>query len=329
MLIKKTSLEKRFANAALGFRVKRKWALQALALLVLVARLVGLSMFTAWDSECFFRELHNTALCENFRLFPSPKIFEVVWLSLCALTNAFFIFYLRRLSHFPGYWVVLKHMLCKTAYFWLNLATIISVCVYDGLAISHKGQTLKTIAYVLFMIEETLVVTLVHFLNFLPKVKSSSKLRIYQAALLVYTLESYTLAILGSTQAIHKVLNVRSESPYTALMQPPHSEFQKNLTSSSVQQLQGVNNGYLTEAPPDVKVVASLMLKIINNALRAYLGKFFLSKFFYEDMDILGGGIKSISESLELNSPTNEPVWIEGNLQVVSHRTPDDKVKRQ
>lgn len=312
VLVKKTSLAKRFANAALGFKVKRKCALQALAVLVLMARLVGLSMFIGWAVDCFVREFRTTALCENFRLFPSPKVFEGVWLSLCALTSAFFIFYLHCLSHFPGYKVVSKHLLCKTAYFWLNFATICSVCAYDGVVISYKRETSKTIVYVLFMIEKILVVALVHFLNFLPKVKSSLKLRIYQAALFVYTLESYTMAILGSTIAFHKVLNVRSDTPDTALMQPPYSEFQKNWTLSSAQQLQGGNNGYLTEAPPDVKIVASLMLLIVNNALRAFLGKFFFSKFFYEDMDILGGGIKRISESLELNGPANEPVWMEG-----------------
>ena len=49
---------------------------------------------------------------------------------------------------------------------------------------------------------------------------------------------------------------------------------------------------------PDKEAVASLMLLIINNGLRYYLAEFFLSKFFDQDVDILGGGTKSILESL-------------------------------
>ena len=52
--------------------------------------------------------------------------------------------------------------------------------------------------------------------------------------------------------------------------------------------------------PPEVKTVASLMLLIINNALRVYLAEFFLSKVYDQDADILGGGTKSIAESLAL-----------------------------
>ena len=75
------------------------------------------------------------------------------------------------------------------------------------------------------------------------------------------------MAILGSTIAVYKVLTV----PNT----------------------QGTN----VEAP-DIEAVVSLMLLISNNALRYYLAEFFFSKLFDQDVDILGGGTKSISESL-------------------------------
>ena len=74
------------------------------------------------------------------------------------------------------------------------------------------------------------------------------------------------MAMLGSTIAVYKVLTVPS-SP-------------------------------VSNDPPDIEAVASLMLLIINNGLRYYLAEFFLSKLFDQDVDILGGGTKSILESL-------------------------------
>ena len=74
------------------------------------------------------------------------------------------------------------------------------------------------------------------------------------------------MAILGSTIAAYKVLTV----PNT---QDPNDA-------------------------PDIAAVVSLMLLITNNALRYYLAEFFCSKLFDQDVNILGGGTKSISESL-------------------------------
>lgn len=74
------------------------------------------------------------------------------------------------------------------------------------------------------------------------------------------------MAILGSTIAVYKVLTV----PNTAD----------------------------TEDAPDIEAVTSLMLLITNNTLRYQVAEFFFSKFFDQDVDILGGGTKSISESL-------------------------------
>ena len=76
------------------------------------------------------------------------------------------------------------------------------------------------------------------------------------------------MAILGSTIAVYKVLTV----PNTPA---------------------GTNDA------PNIEAVVSLMLLITNNALRYYLAEFFFSKLFDQDVDILGGGTKSISESLE------------------------------
>lgn len=242
------------------------------AVLVLVGRLVGLSMFIAWASYCFFREFRTTALCVRFPLFPKPRIFEIVWLSLCAITSLFLIFYVRNLNHFRGFLPVLQHLI-KKKYFWKLVVTLISVCIYDLLTILNKPEILKTLSYVLFMCEKSSAVVAALFLNFLPsdagglsKNNAAMKLGLYRAVLFVYALEGYTMTILGSTIAVYKVLTVPS-SP-------------------------------VSNDAPDKEAVASLMLLIINNGLRYYLAEFFLSKFFDQDVDILGGGTKSILESL-------------------------------
>lgn len=241
-------------------------------MLVLVARLVGLSMFIIWAVDCFFREFHTTAVCERFSLFPRPQIFESAWLFLCAATSFFLIFYLRRLNHFSGFLVVLKQLIRKK-YFWKLVVTLFLVCIYDLLTILNKPETFKTLSYVLFMVEKSSAVVVALSLNFLPSDTNALsqqnftlRLGLYKAALLVYALEGYTMAILGSTIAVYKVLTV----PNTAD----------------------------TEDAPDIEAVTSLMLLITNNTLRYQVAEFFFSKFFDQDVDILGGGTKSISESL-------------------------------
>ena len=259
----------RFSSAVSGFFVALKWVC---AVFVLVGRLVGLSMFIVWASDCFLREFHTTALCTAFFLFPNPKIFESAWLFLCAITSSFLIFYVRRLNHFRGFLPVLQHLVRKK-YFWKLVVTLISVCIYDLLTILNKSETFKTLSYVLFMCEKSSAVVVALLLNFLPsdtsgpsQKNSAMKLGLYKAALFVYALEGYTMAILGSTIAVYKVLTV----PNTAD----------------------------TNDAPDIQAVVSLMLLITNNALRYYLAEFFFSKLFDQDVDILGGGTKNISESL-------------------------------
>ena len=189
------------------------------------------------------------------------------------------------------------------------------VCIYDLLVILHEPKASKTISYVLFMSEKSLAVALVLFLNFLPSVnlsrtRSTLKLVIYKATLLLYALEGYTMAILGSTIAVYKVLTV-SDPPGIARIHPTSPNVQKNWTLPSTHQLQGVNNGESTVDPPHMKAVVDLMLLMTNNALRFYLADFFFSKVFDHDVDILGGGTKSISESLGVNRaddiPTADP----------------------
>ena len=245
------------------------------AVLVLVARLVGLSMFTTWAVDCFSREFHTTALCESFTLFPRPKIFESVWLCLCIATSAFLILHACRLNHFPGLRPVLQHLIRKK-YFMKLLLTLFAVCVYNVLTMTHNTDTLKTVVYIIFVFEESFAVAVVLVLNFLPsdandlrQKNSLLKLVLYKAALAVYVVEGYTMAMLGTAIAAYQVLNVPS-----------------------------IQDG--SKDPPEVKTVASLMLLIINNALRVYLAEFFLSKVYDQDADILGGGTKSIAESLAL-----------------------------
>lgn len=265
-------ISERFSSTVSGFLAALKWVC---AVLVLVGRLVGISMFIVWASDCFVREFHTTALCEEFSLFHSPKIFESAWLILCSVTSSFLIFHVRCLNHFCGFLPVLKHLIRKK-YFWKLAVILILVCIYDLLAILNKSEKFKTLSYVLFMCEKSSAVVLALLLNFLPSDKSglpqknsAMKLVLYKAALFVYALEGYTMAILGSTIAVYKVLTVPN---------PP-----------------GTN-----DEAPDIEAVVSLMLLITNNALRYYLADFFFSKFFDQDVDILGGGAKSISESLAL-----------------------------
>ena len=245
------------------------------AVLVLVARLVGLFMFTTWAVDCFSREYHTTALCVRFTLFPRPKIFESVWLCLCFATSAFLILHACRLNHFPGFLPVLQHLIRKK-YFLKLLLTLFAVCVYDVLTMAINTETLKTVAYIIFVFEKLFAVAVVLVLNFLPsdandlpQKNSLLKLVLYKAALAVYAIEDYTMAMLGSAIAAYKVLSVPST--------PDGSK-----------------------DPPEVQAVASLMLLITNNALRVYLAEFFLSKVYDQDADILGGGTKSIAESLAL-----------------------------
>lgn len=154
----------RFSNVISAVFVPFKWTC---AVLVLVARLAGLSMFIIWAVDCFLREFHTTAVCERFSLFPRPKIFESAWLFLCAATSSFLIFCLRRLNHFSGFLVVLKHLIRKK-YFWKLVVTLFLVCIYDLLTILNKPETFKTLSYVLFMVEKSSAVVVALCLNFLP-----------------------------------------------------------------------------------------------------------------------------------------------------------------
>lgn len=151
------------------------------------------------------------------------------------------------------------------------LLTLFAVCVYDVLTMTHNTETLKTVVYILFVFEKSFAVAVVLVLNFLPSDAKNSllKLVLYKAALAVYAVEGYTMATLGSAIAAYQVLNVPS-----------------------------IPDG--SKDPPEVKAVASLMLLIINNALRVYLAEFFLSKVYDQDADILGGGTKRIAETLAL-----------------------------
>ena len=271
-------ISERFSSAFSGFPVALKWVS---AVLVLVGRLIGLSMFIVWASDCFVREFHTTALCQKFSLFPRPKIFESAWLLLCTITSLYLIYHVRRLNHFCGFLPVIKYLVRKK-YFWKLVVTLILVCIYDLLAILNKSEKFKTLSYILFMCEKSSAVVVALFLNFLPSDESglpqkisALKLGLYKAALFVYALEGYTMAILGSTIAVYKVLTV----PNT----------------------QGTNRD-----APDIEAVVSLMLLITNNALRYYLAEFFFAKLFDQDVDILGGGTKSISESLAQPAPVDQ-----------------------
>ena len=94
--------------------------------------------------------------------------------------------------------------------------------------------------------------------------ESSVKIRLYKASLLLYSLQNSAIALLGSINAAYKVLTI------------PESDNERN--------------------QPSAKAVVDLMLLITNNSFRYFVGDFFLSKIFDEELDILGG--KTIKDSI-------------------------------
>ena len=257
--------------------MRRKPLLAVTCAVFVLLRVVGLVMFIVWALDCFIKEFNHTALCERFSLFPVPKVFASIRLFLCALTSFFLILYIRCLNHFPGFRLILKHLVCKK-HFWSLVVILVLVYSYDILVMSKSQEEFKSLLYSFYIVEKSLGVALMLCLNFLPsnasglpQGKSSLKFWLYIVVLMVYALEGYTMFFLGSVNAVHNVLSV----PHTA------------------------NN----EDAPDVTAVASLMLLIINNGLRYYLADFFFSKLFHQDVDILGGGTKSISKSLGVEQP--------------------------
>ena len=237
-------------------------------MLVLLFRLAGLSMFVTWAGDCFIREFKTTALCEEFSLFPLPEVFASVRLVFYAITSFLFILHIRSLNHFPGFRLILKHLKWKK-YFWTLLFILVLVCVYDILIMIKEQEKLKILLYICYIFEKSLGVALVLCLNFLSsdKMKSGLKYWVYIVVFVVYALENYTMFILFSATAVYNVVSV------------PHT---------------GIKD------TPDITEVTSLMLLITSNGLRYYLADFFSSKCFDQDVDILGGGTKSITESLGL-----------------------------
>ena len=130
-------------------------------------------------------------------------------------------------------------------------------------------EKLKTFLYICYIFEKSFGVALVLCLNFLSSdaMKSGLKFWLYLVTFGVYAVENYTAFILYSTITLYHVVSV----PHTATG---------------------------TKDTPDIGEIASLMLLITNNGLRYYLADFFSSKCFDQDVDILGGGTRSINESL-------------------------------
>ena len=97
--------------------------------------------------------------------------------------------------------------------------------------------------------------------------ESSVKTRLYKASLLLYSFQNSAIALLGSIIVAYKVLTI------------PESDNERSQTNH-----------------PSAKAVIDLMLLITNNSFRYFVGDFFLSKIFDEELDILGG--KTIKDSI-------------------------------
>ena len=252
-------------------------------MVLLLGQLAGLTMFTVWATDCFVEEFRTTPTCKHFTLFPSPGVFEIAWLLMCTATSIFLIFHVCcRSTAFHGIRVVFSHLI-RRKYFYKVVFVLFVVCIYDLVVLLNKPNTVKTVSYLLFMLEKTLTVTVMFLLNFLPKFGNNGEIKLkfwlYKIALAVYSLECYTLALLGSTIAVYKVLTV-SES------------------------------GTKDQPSPGVISVVDLMLLMTNNGLRYFMADFFLSKFFDESLDVLGSahGSKKITESLGVPLPSRDEI---------------------
>ena len=136
---------------------------------ILLGQLIGLVLFTIWATDCFFREFHTTTVCEHFKIFPMPKLFEIFWLTFSIVGFVFFIYHtVRRSPAFCGPRKVIR-CLAKKKYFYKIGFVLLVVIAYDVYVLSNSPEKLKTLSYILFMVEKTLSVLLMFLLNFLPR----------------------------------------------------------------------------------------------------------------------------------------------------------------
>lgn len=244
-------------------------------------------MFTVWEVDCFFREFHTTPTCKHFTRFPSPGIFKIAWLSTDIAVSLFLIFHVCfRSPAFRGFLVSLRDLIRKKYFYKINLVLFFA-CIYDLVIIFDQPRVIKTISGLLFMMEKILVVFLVLLLNSLPRFWNDEDVKLkwwmYKIALVVYSLQSHLLALLGSTVAVYKVLTV--STPQTNDAGSSHA----------------------------VKSVLDLMLLITNNGLKYFVGDFFLSKIFDENLDLLGG-VKA-----QIKPPNGVPV-VQQQAEMVPRR---------
>ena len=136
---------------------------------ILLGQFFRLIMFTIWATDCFFREFHTTAVCEHFEIFPMPKLFEIFWLTTSSVGFVFLIYHIVRRS--PAFCGPRKVICClaKKKYFYKIGFVLLVVVVYDIFILLNSPKKVNALPAVLFMIEKTLTVQLMFFLNFLPR----------------------------------------------------------------------------------------------------------------------------------------------------------------
>ena len=138
-------------------------------LALLLGKLVGVILFTIWAVDCFIREFRATTNCRHFSLFPVPGLVEFFWLLCSIFVSVFLIYHVVFLSsRFCGTRKVFCH-LSKKKYFYKLTFVLLVVVIYDIYVLSNDPQTWKTMSYVAFIMEKSLTVLLMFFLNFLSR----------------------------------------------------------------------------------------------------------------------------------------------------------------
>jgi hypothetical protein len=138
-------------------------------LTALLGQFLGLILFTIWAADCFFREFRTTPNCQDFSLFPMPKLLEFFWLLSSILVSLFLIYHVVfRSPEFCGTRRIIRHLI-KKKYFHKIIFVLLAVVSYDIYVMSSNPQTWKTLSYVSFIMEKSLTVLLMFLLNFLSR----------------------------------------------------------------------------------------------------------------------------------------------------------------
>ena len=143
-----------------------KWVL---FIAILLGQAIGVIMFIIWAADCFFNEFRTFLSCQNFHLFPMPKMFECFWLFNNSAGSVFLIYHVVYVSQdFCGVKVVIRQLVKEKYFYKINFVVLV-VVVYAIYAMLNNLETWSAMIYVLFITEKCLIVILIFLLNFLPR----------------------------------------------------------------------------------------------------------------------------------------------------------------